>query len=440
MQNEQQELLPIEEVTAISETDRWTLFQRVGLVFRPSVPVNERDVFAGRDDQITRICDVILQPGQHAILFGERGVGKTSLANVISQYLVPTEEEERAGKPIVSPRVNCDGEDTFDTVWRKILGRVTLSREYRPLGFVAESAHEGVSGIELTDAVYWADQYNRLTLNPDAVLSALGRLGANSVPILVVDEFDRLPPVPRKAFADLIKMLSDHNVPATIVLVGVSESVDALLGDHESVGRALVQVKMPRMSSAEIQSILRRGLGQLKMSIEETALRRITAISQGLPHYAHLLGQHAARAAIAKSSMVVTASNVRDAVCSAAEDAQQSVQRAYQDAIRSPQKGNLFADVLLACSMATCDELGYFKAADVRGPMCEITGKDYDIPNFSQHLSEFASAKRGNILQVIGEKRRKSYHFRDPLIQPYVIMQGEISSRLPPGFYDRAID
>ena len=89
--------------------------------------------------------------------------------------------------------------------------------------------------------------------------------------------------------------------------------------------------------------------------------------------------------------------------------------------------------------MADSDELGRFKAQDVREPICRITGRNYDIPNFAQHLHEFASAKRGSILLSTGEKRRLSYHFRDPLMQPFVIMQGEISHRLPDAFFGDSV-
>ncbi len=424
--------VPIERANA--EPDWRRLSVEVGKAFRPTTPVSELDVFAGREPQITRICDVIMQPGQHAILFGERGVGKTSLANVLSAWLEVT-GKEGAGS-IVSPRVNCDGDDTFDSVWRKVFGKIHLSRELRPIGFNAEPDEEKFSATALLGSDYQGS--HRRHIDPDAVQRVLTRLGRPCLTILIVDEFDQLAPAPRKTFADLVKMLSDYEIPATVVLVGVSETVDGLLRDHESVGRALVQVKMPRMTPKEIYRILITGAKKLGMVFDLPAVRRITAMSGGLPHYAHLLGLHSAREALNKHSLAIRLDHVRSGIKLATDAAQQSVQRAYHEAIRSAQKGNLFADVLLACAMAECDELGYFKAQDVRGPMCDITGKPYDIPNFAQHLSEFSGQKRGQILQVVGEKRRLSYHFRDPLMQPFVLMQGEVSGRLPEGFYSES--
>src|SRR2546428_144579 len=83
--------------------------------------------------------------------------------------------------------------------------------------------------------------------------------------IVIIDEFDRLPEKARRAFADTIKTLSDHAVPSTVVLVGVADSVEQLVEEHQSVSRALVQIQMPRMTPQEIGTIIDSGLNRLEM-------------------------------------------------------------------------------------------------------------------------------------------------------------------------------
>jgi hypothetical protein len=62
--------------------------------------------------------------------------------------------------------------------------------------------------------------------------------------------------------------------------------------------------------------------------------------------------------------------------------------------------------------------------------MREITGKDFEIPSFAQHLNEFCDQKRGPILQKTGSRRLYRYQFTNPLLQPHVIMQGMQSGRM----------
>jgi hypothetical protein len=67
--------------------DLQALSFQTGSIFTPGAPINEKDLFAGRSEQVEKIIDAVSQRGCHAILYGERGVGKTSLSNMISAFL-----------------------------------------------------------------------------------------------------------------------------------------------------------------------------------------------------------------------------------------------------------------------------------------------------------------------------------------------------------------
>jgi transcriptional regulator with AAA-type ATPase domain len=66
------------------------LYRRVAIAgdaFSPSAPISRVTLFAGRDNQIMRCIDIVYRRGQHGIIFGERGVGKTSFANLIADFI-----------------------------------------------------------------------------------------------------------------------------------------------------------------------------------------------------------------------------------------------------------------------------------------------------------------------------------------------------------------
>lgn len=396
----------------MQSNEKWQeLALRAGTVFTPTSPINAQELFAGRTDQIRQIVDVINQVGQHAILYGERGVGKTSLANVLSSYL--------GNQKALAPRVNCDANDTFDSVWRKVIDQAGLTQQQSSIGFTAQASSMSLRAADLLGG----------EATPDSVRRCLTNLSQHFVPVFVIDEFDRLDISARRAFADCIKALSDHSVRATVLLVGVADSVDQLIAEHYSVQRALAQVRMPRMSSKELQSLLTNGAMKLGMTMQPAARGRIVKLSQGLPHYAHLLALNAVRSAIDRESFEVSTDDVHAALDKALTNTQQSVLTTYETAVRSARKDNLFAKVLLSCAMADTNELGEFAAQDVREHLSAIAGRRYEIPSFAQHLKEFTEDKRGPVLTKSGIARLYRYKFTEPLLQPYVIMQG-IRSKL----------
>lgn len=390
-------------------------------VFSPSAPIDDRALFAGRIEQVRQVIDVINQKGQHAIIFGDRGVGKTSLANVLASFLPQ-------GTSAFSQRINCDEGDSFNSVWHKVFSEVQYQEVTKVGGFSNQSQRPRADAD--------AD-----IISPDVVRRQLTQWSSKTVlPILIIDEFDRVGEDYRSIFADTIKTLSDHAVSATVILVGVADSVEHLISGHESVQRALVQIKMPRMSKEEIEEIVNKGLSRLGMHIAPEALNHIVVLAQGLPHYAHLLALHASRAALDRESRNVDVKALDVAIRKAIEEAQQSIRTAWHKAVQSPRKDNLFSDVLLACALATTDDLGTFAAQDVRTPMREITSKTYDIPSFAQHLNEFSSDKRGNILKKLGSTRRFRFRFVNPLMPPFVIMRGFAEGKIKSSLLERKIN
>ena len=398
------------------ETDWERLSWRVSQVFTPAIPVGEEDLFAGRADQVDKAIDAVNQRGQHAVVYGERGVGKTSLANVLSSRLV-----SYSGEQAIAPRVNCDAADDFSSLWKKVLAKVEMTETKRTAGFMY-TPHEKTGTA--------ADPFPGDTaVTPDDVLDLLSQMGRGRVLLVIFDEFDRLTEQPtRRTMADTIKALSDHAVPATIVIVGVADTVGELIAEHESIDRSLIQIPMPRMELDELYELLDKGTSRLDMELEPKARHRIAVLSQGLPPYAHRLALHATRAAIRKRRRTITEDDVKHAIKDAVENAQQSLRDNYRKAVSSPQTGNLFGQVLLACARAKTDDFGYFAAADVRKPMSRIMKKPYEIPSFARHLNSFCQPERGCVLRKEGEKHRYRYRFTDPLMQPFVIMKGIVES------------
>src|SRR5262249_25473489 len=109
----------------VSQLDAQRLDFDAGRVFTPSAPIDQEAYFSGRREQRSQILEVIAQRGQHAVVYGERGLGKTSLMNMLAPWL------ESLGQTVIAPRINCDASDTFGSVWRKMFSEIQISRAQR---------------------------------------------------------------------------------------------------------------------------------------------------------------------------------------------------------------------------------------------------------------------------------------------------------------------
>jgi len=379
-------------------------------VFTPNAPINRRDLFAGRKTQIQQLLNAIFQIGQHAIIYGERGVGKTSLANIISDWMPSL---AKYNYQIV--KFNCSATSSFSLIWHGIMRELSVVQTTSRRNF-------GIGTDERKGAPL--NQFLPANVSSEDVRFALQRVGSNT--IIVIDEFDRVNDSSVSLqLADTIKSLSDHSVDTTLVVIGVADSIDGLIAEHQSIERAIVQIPMPRMSKIELLEIIDKGLARdgVEIEIDAQPRNRITALSRGLPFHTHALTLYAVRAAVEADRVRIELGDIDVAIQEAVKSAQQSIVSAYQRATTSPHK-NLYREVLLAAALAKSDDLGYFAAGDLRGPLSQITGKTYGIDRFMKHLNEFCSEERGRILEKIGKARSFRFRFKDSMMEPFVIMKG----------------
>lgn len=183
---------------------------------------------------------------------------------------------------------------------------------------------------------------------------------------------------------------------------------------------------MPRLSRDELGLIIVNGLSAVGgISMDDDALLRITLLSQVLPHYTHLLALTSAQTAIEHGRTDIRLADVHEGLDDVLELRQEGVRNAYYQATVRPRKENLFKQVLLACAMAEADELGYFAPAEVRGPMSRFMETRFEIVRFAKHLRQLCQDHRGRVLHSRGAERKQRYRFRNPLLQPYILLPGQ---------------
>ena len=372
-------------------------------LFTPSTPIRLVELFAGRQGQIRQLIDSIAEPGRHAILYGERGVGKTSLSQIL-KLVVP------AGiQSVMNIRKACSPDDSFDSIWRKF---------FKDLRFTHTENGE--------EQIYTVDEIYKLPITPDDVLREMRQFSLNSIPIFTVDEFNEIENINEtsKLFANLIKGLSDEGANCTVVVIGVGDNVSQLFSDHLSISRCTEEILMPRMSQSELYEIIDTRLSQIDFRIDPDARSKIVILSRGLPTYVHRLGKHSAMRATNDLRKHITEEDVDNSIDEIISGSLQSLRDDYEKATSSNQPGNLFKEVLLACALANADDAGYFVPAAVKDPLEKILGRTMTIAQYQNHLNDWHTEKRGEILQRTGESRSYRFRFVEPTMQPYILMRG----------------
>ena len=347
-----------------------------------------------------------MHAGAHAAIFGERGVGKTSLAGVIQEFWIDLNRDTN----ILTGRVNCEPLDDYITIWVHIADdladRMTIEQRAQNPQFVEYITR--MSGGEV---------------DPSFVRRALQAY--SGVAVIIIDEFDRLQdPETVQRFADTIKGLSDYAVDTTLVIVGVADTIDQLIADHASVDRSLTQILLPRFEANEIFSLVEGRYDSIGLGYEEGIINFIARLTHGFPYYAHLIGQSAGLATVKNEKMVIGLEDVLEGLAIATENAQESVKRSYYDAVSSTRTNSIHREVMLACALANQDEFGYFTAVDIRVLLSEFLGVPVDLARYLRYLSDFAGDERGNVLQKEGRPWRQRYRFANPLMETFVILKG----------------
>jgi hypothetical protein len=273
--------------------------------FTPTRPRAGRRNLVGRQQELDRILDAILLDAGHVVLYSERGRGKTSLANMAVEAL------RRRGA--IVGRFVCEAQTGFDTLFRG------LARDL-PRSLLAADGDEG----EGCEAVLPAQP-----LRPADVAKIPARLTCPRL-VFVIDEFDRVQDgETRTRLADTIKLLSDRGVPLSLIIVGVSVTLEQIIGQHPSIERNIMPIHLPLLADSEIGEMLRKGGAQAGLQFSDTAIAVVTRVARGMPYMAQLMGLRMAQAASQRSDDQVRDEDVLKAAQILLRDTSPSVVGTY---------------------------------------------------------------------------------------------------------------
>jgi Cdc6-like AAA superfamily ATPase len=368
--------------------------------FTPTRPKQGTALFSGRFKQLQRIIAAIEEERAHVMIYGERGSGKTSLANVLAL------KAEEAGYLVL--RFACSSELGFEDIFRAFLRRMPAS--LLPDGIGATS-RAGVDNFE---------QLLPGRCSVGEIVQLFERVYEKHL-ILIIDEYDRVTQEDTKAkLAELLKNLSDANVSVTLLIIGVAENVGQLLGKHPSLQRTIVTVPMPLMTRRELDGIIAAGEEKSGLTFDPWVRQSIVDLAQGLPYHAQLLCLFAARNAARRQSSRIEREDLRHAVERSAEEAEARVKEAYDRGI-GPHENASFRDVLFHAARCKTDEFGCFTATDVAAAATQANAGELSLLALQYPLKKLTEPERGALLRRLVGPGGLRYQFASQSLRHHVL-------------------
>lgn len=338
---------------------------KLRFAFTPSQPVAERRQFAGREAVLKTVIQAIEDQRLHVILYGERGIGKTSLLHVLTQTAIDAR--------YIVIYTSCGANSTFDETFRAVASEI-------PLLF-----HSGFSptGTEAEKGSTLADLLPDEPLSPRKFGDLCAKLTGTRV-LIILDEFDRaLSGSFRRDIAEVIKNLSDRLGRVQLVLAGVAADLTELVEHIPSIRRNIFALRVPKMSEAEVTQIVANGERETNLSFAPDATAFVVEVARGSPYIANLICHHAGHAALDQSRTTVLPADVGSAIDRAiaefqgriATPAQTHVRRLFdagrQDALAMSARAALAADgVFDASDIEEASSVSTRKAQEAIDALC----------------------------------------------------------------------
>jgi hypothetical protein len=382
---------------------------------RPSRPVDTPELLFGREPAIERMKEAYGSAGRQVFIYGDRGVGKTSVAKTAAFAL-----NSAFSAPVY---VACAASTTFASlltfIYGELVGDESQQRKVtKTAGVDLKAFHASAS----TETVSGARQIHDVNTALSGLRSVCPTGGRRRV--IVIDEFDLIGDEKERAlFAGFIKQLGDQEINACFIFVGIGRSLDELLKAHESCFRYLESVPLDRLNFTGRWEIIDKCSEALNVTVNEDSRLRIAQISDGFPHYVHLVSQKLFWEAFRSEDSIreISPDYYQAAVRTAVLSIEYFVKQSYDTATKKYKDD--YEEVLWAVAdhyeLLRNTEMIYGSYRRIM----EIRGKDpMSRKAMSFRLNSLKSDMCGRILV---SPRRSWYEFKDSFVRGYVRLRAE---------------
>lgn len=375
--------------------------------FTPKCPISTDALFCGRANEAQSIVRGLYTPGGHVVLYGDRGVGKTSLANHVAFQLSKLEIDTH----FIS---SCTSSDSFSSVAIRILDEFGI--DYNETITTKNEGGIGIKGVVSGSHEREVQKKPNYDFdNPAWIASQI----KNKDGVLIIDEFDTIPDVrEREKFSLLMKNLSDNQSSLHILLVGISRNISDLMGGHSSIDRSLTQVLLPRMSDDELADIIEKGSQRATIQFKPIAKRRIVSLSNGMPYFTHSLALESSIIAISEDRKFVTPGDLDRGINEAMKNMDASLRSRYDKAVGVQGTTNMKRIIYSAAMIGSTNSFTLKQWTDKYSELFGETSQQSISGSMAKRIGTESD-------KIISKKDYGTYVFNDPQMPCYILLLGK---------------
>lgn len=416
---------------------------RLHEVFRSAKPITDERFLVGRENILTRSNQLLQAEGTHIILFGDRGVGKSSLGNVLLDVFQRTRDDER----LYIYRCNAD------TQLRDMVAGILLfkGKNINEVQRVASKHKNNEVNLGATIGVNAVGSISGGGRIVEAVSSEALEVGDRELAndpswvaqhihgidgLVFIDELDKVAnPEVKHKLATLVKAVSDYRESRlNFVLAGIAQNAAELTAGHPSVQRCLREVPVERLTAEALKKIIDvgeegllswNGSEWLPLHFDEDVKNEIARLSFGYPYFTQLLATHAAEVAILKGKNLVTTDMLDEAVRTAVNDAEDDLKKSLVHALKE-DSSSMFKNLLRSAAEVSATTIS---AQELRQAVFERTGQDLSAQQVNPYLRRLVGDKE-TLEEVLSDVENPKpifirigvgqYRFFDPRMPSYI--------------------
>lgn len=417
---------------------------RVFEVFNPAKPVSVSEFLTGRQGELKTCLQRLMTPGNHVLLYGDRGVGKSSIGYVICSIF----RDIKAFADYEIYVYRCDSADTIQSVFSaplRALGHDVNVREveasetsnseakfdpeFEALGVNIKLGHAGEERRSNTK------EFRKGSSELAESASWIAEQIADKKALLFIDELDKTAnEAIKRNIATIVKHVSDKpGSQFKIMLAGIAQNAAELTAGHPSVQRCLAEIQVGRLEDKYLIEFLAKGegivtvetpLGARPLKFSPAMKEDIAKKSFGYPYFTHLIAQAAAIRAIETGIPTI---ETDEALCLAVDDAVRNAEgvlkKSLDYAVANDDTG-LYRRLLIAAAEYRAD---FLSAADWREAFATRWSEEITQTKMQPFLRRLVSDRESlaewsakGIAPVFVREKTGLYRFNDPRMPSFI--------------------